>query len=232
MNYLPYLLEPSWQKVLKDELKKPFFLQLAAFVSEERERGEKEGLHVFPPKELIFNAFQQTPLDEVRVVIMGQDPYHGKGQAHGLCFSVPIGVPPPPSLKNIYKELIEDVGIKAPTHGSLISWTRQGVLLLNAILTVKEGQPASHQGRGWEQFTDQVITILAREKRPLIFLLWGKYAQEKCLKIPELKASHHYIFQAAHPSPLSAQGFFGCRHFSKTNEALEKLQSSPIDWNP
>ncbi len=213
------MIEAGWKDVLQDELKKPYMQELAAFVREER---EKYGT-IYPPKELVFNALNQTPYDKVRVVIVGQDPYHGPGQAHGLCFSVPMGIDPPPSLKNIFKEIRDDLGLPVPTHGCLLKWAEQGVLLLNATLTVREGSPLSHHKKGWEQFTDAIIQKVAEKKNPVIFVLWGRNAQEKCKNIDK----HHIILKAAHPSPLSAyNGFFGCRHFSKINELLE----SPIDW--
>ncbi|KIC75525.1 Uracil-DNA glycosylase [Neochlamydia sp. EPS4] len=218
----------SWQKALKDELQKPYLQELEAFV--ERERFQ--GFNVFPPRELVFNAFRMTPYESVRVVIMGQDPYHGPRQAHGLSFSVPEGVRPPPSLQNIIKELNADVQIPIPKHGCLIHWAEQGVLLLNATLTVRQGEPLSHHGKGWERFTDAVIEHLVNGKENLIFILWGKSAQEKCRHII---ASHeekkHHILMAAHPSPYAAQqGFFGCRHFSKVNDILRTKKQEPIDW--
>lgn len=223
----PFELETSWHKVLEEELQKPYLLELAAFLERERAAGQE----IYPPKDLIFNAFRQTPFEKVKVVIMGQDPYHGAGQAHGLCFSVPKGITPPPSLKNIFKELNEDLKIPEPNHGCLLSWTKQGVLLLNAILTVRKGEPLSHKGKGWERFTDVVLYRLAERKEPVIFLLWGRSAQEKCEHIlPLLKGGQHVILKAAHPSPFSVQGFFGCKHFSKTNHLLKERNQSPIDW--
>ncbi len=213
------MLESSWKEVLSDELKKPYMTDLAAFVRQER---EKYG-NIYPPKELVFNALNLTPYEKVRVVIVGQDPYHGPGQAHGLCFSVPKGVEPPPSLKNIFKEIRDDLGLDIPKHGCLLKWAEQGVLLLNATLTVRESSPLSHHKKGWEQFTDAIIRKIAEKKNPVIFVLWGRNAQEKCKDIDQ----HHIILKAAHPSPLSAyNGFFGCRHFSKINEFLD----NPIDW--
>lgn len=221
-------LGPSWQRVLKEELQKPYITSLEAFV--ERERFS--GVAVFPPRELVFNAFRTTPYESVKVVLMGQDPYHGPGQAHGLCFSVPQGVPNPPSLQNIMKELTADVQITPLKHGCLLHWAEQGVLLLNASLTVRQGEPMSHHGKGWERFTDAVIESLVAREDPLIFILWGKSAQEKCRHVlANHKQNNHTILTAPHPSPLSAhQGFFGCRHFSKTNEILMKLGKKPIDW--
>jgi uracil-DNA glycosylase len=228
MDYIPFLLEPSWQKVMQEELKKTYMVHLAAFVAQERASLAP----IYPPEELVFNALNHTPFDKVRVVIVGQDPYHGPGQAHGLSFSVPIGVPPPPSLQNIFKELASDLGVKPPNHGCLLKWAEQGVLLLNATLTVRDAEPLSHHKKGWERFTDAIIRELAKREEPIIFLLWGKNAIKKCEDVPELaKNTHHTILTAAHPSPFSANnGFFGCRHFSKTNEILEKQGSKPIDW--
>lgn len=222
-------LEPSWRAALKDELQKPYLAKLAAFVARERAGGAS----VYPPQELVFNSFWQTPFHQVKVLIMGQDPYHGPGQAHGLCFSVPKGVPAPPSLQNIYKEIGEDLGLPVPGHGCLINWARQGVMLLNATLTVRQGEPLSHHGQGWEQFTDAVIQKLSERDEPLVIVLWGKSAQDKCKRIPGIgsKASH-CVLKAAHPSPLSAyQGFMGCRHFSQINKWLAQHGQEPIDWN-
>lgn len=220
-----FTLEPSWKKALSDELQLPYIASLAAFVEQERQQS----VPVYPPRELVFNAFLMTPFDQVKVVIMGQDPYHGPGQAHGLSFSVPKGISAPPSLQNIFKEQQTDLDIPLPTHGCLIHWAKQGVLLLNATLTVRQGEPMSHHGRGWERFTDAVIRCLCARKEPLIFVLWGKSAQEKCKHLAS--HSHHHILTAPHPSPFSAHGgFFGCRHFSKINSLLEKQGLSPIDW--
>jgi uracil-DNA glycosylase len=227
--YIPFELETGWFQILQEELTQPSIASLAAFV--ERERAS--GIAVYPPRELVFNAFYQTPFEQVKVLIMGQDPYHGPGQAHGLCFSVPKGVPPPPSLQNIFKELISDVGIQPPNHGCLLNWARNGVMLLNATLTVRQGEPMSHHGKGWERFTDAVISKLCQRKDPIIFVLWGKSAQEKCRQIENLKInSQHIILKAPHPSPLSAhQGFLGCKHFSKVNEILIQQKKTPIDWS-
>lgn len=221
-------IEPGWQKALEEELKKPYLIRLAAFL--ERERAS--GAEIYPPRELVFNAFKQTPFAAVKVVIMGQDPYHGPGQAHGLSFSVPHGVKPPPSLKNIFKELESDLGIKPPQHGCLLKWAKQGVLLLNATLTVRRGEPLSHHGRGWEQFTDAVVATLSAREEPLIFVLWGKSAKDKVLHVQQAAGqSRHHMLTAAHPSPYSANnGFFGCRHFSKINELLQGMHKEPIDW--
>jgi uracil-DNA glycosylase len=189
---------------------------------------EKAKYTIFPPGPQIFNAFRLTPFHAVRVVILGQDPYHGPGQAHGLCFSVPRGITPPPSLMNIFKEIQQDVGQPVPSHGNLEKWARQGVLLLNATLTVRSGQPGSHQRKGWETFTHAVIRTLSEKRVGLIFLLWGKFAQEK---EEFIDTDRHYVLKAAHPSPYSAyNGFFGCRHFSKTNEILRKHALDEIDW--
>jgi uracil-DNA glycosylase len=189
---------------------------------------EKKKFRIFPPGSLIFNAFNHTPFDRVRVVFIGQDPYHGLGQAHGLCFSVPDGVAKPPSLENIFKELQNDLGIPVPKDGNLVKWAEQGVLLLNATLTVRENQAGSHQNKGWEIFTDAVIKKLSELKDNLVFVLWGNYAIAKRMLIDETR---HYILTAAHPSPLSAyKGFFGCRHFSKINEILLSSGSEPVEW--
>jgi uracil-DNA glycosylase len=223
---VPPQMEPAWGALLEDEFKQLYMKQLASFLAQERAQH-----HVHPPKELVFNAFLQTPPEATRVVIIGQDPYHGPGQAHGLSFSVPPGIEQPPSLRNIFKELESDFGILRPAHGCLIAWARQGVLLLNATLTVREGQAKSHHGRGWETFTDAVVTRLAARKEPLVFLLWGRSAIDKCQQCLH-NANHHLILTAPHPSPLSAhQGFLGCRHFSKTNEQLKRWGQAPIDWS-
>jgi uracil-DNA glycosylase len=184
---------------------------------------------IYPPGNLIFNAFEQTPFDTVKVVILGQDPYHGPGQAHGMCFSVPEGIQPPPSLINIFKEIESDLGIgMPPRYGHLTKWAQQGVLMLNAFLTVRANEPLSHSKIGWESFTNSVITTLSQEKKGIVFLLWGKFAQEKQVLIDETR---HYVLKAAHPSPFSAdKGFFGCKHFSKTNELLIQQGIEPIDW--
>jgi len=226
---IAFNLEPSWQKVLRSELTKPYLIRLASFVKTERIQEKK----VYPPEHLVFNAFLQTPFDTVSVVIMGQDPYHGAGQAHGLSFSVPQGVKPPPSLQNIFKELNDDIGMPIPNHGCLLPWAKQGVLLLNATLTVEEKEPLSHHKKGWEEFTNAVVAAIAKKSEPVIFVLWGKNAQEKCLHVPELKAAkHHSILTAAHPSPFSAHnGFFGCKHFSKINKILQENGKKPIEWS-
>jgi uracil-DNA glycosylase len=228
-TFTPFVLEPSWQRQLQEELQEPYVAELAAFVEKEYATAP---VPIYPPKDLIFNAFYQTPFDKVKVLIMGQDPYHGPGQAHGLSFSVPKGVKPPPSLQNIFKELESDMHIPKPHQGCLISWAKQGVLLLNATLTVRQGEPMSHHGRGWENFTDAAVRKLEERKDPVIFVLWGKSAQDKCRFLrKEGIPSRHYILTAAHPSPYSAtHGFFGCHHFSKVNELLEQQKKAPIDW--
>jgi uracil-DNA glycosylase len=216
-------IEESWKKVLHDEFNKSYFVDLKEFLVE-----EKKKYRVFPPGPLIFNAFNHTPFGSVKVVFIGQDPYHGVGQAHGLCFSVPEGVAKPPSLENIFKELQSDLGIPVSNHGNLIKWAGQGVLLLNATLTVRENQAGSHQNKGWETFTDAVISKLSEQKENLVFVLWGNYAIAKKILIDTTK---HHVLTAAHPSPFSAfKGFFGCRHFSRINELLLKSGAEPIDW--
>lgn len=221
-------LEPSWFEVVKEEFAKPYMERLSAFVRKERGGA----LPVYPPGREVFASLELSPYDKTRVVIVGQDPYHGPGQAHGLCFSVRRGVRPPPSLQNIYKEIQDDLGIAPPTHGCLEGWARQGVLLLNATLTVRAGEPGSHTGQGWELFTDKICEILALRPEPTVFLLWGKFAQEKVARVfADLDTSHHLVLQAAHPSPFAAHnGFFGCRHFSKTNHFLESKGLPPINW--
>jgi len=209
---------------LQDEFNKSYFVDLKEFLVEERKK-----FRVFPPGSLIFNAFNHTPFEKVRVIFIGQDPYHGYGQAHGLCFSVPEGVPKPPSLENIFKELQNDLGIPVSRHGNLVKWADQGVMLLNATLTVRENQAGSHQNKGWETFTDAVISKLSEQKQNLVFVLWGNYAIAKRSLID---ATQHHILTAAHPSPFSAyKGFFGCRHFSKINEILVNSGIEPVDWN-
>ncbi|RVU00575.1 uracil-DNA glycosylase [Mucilaginibacter limnophilus] len=218
-------LEPSWLNILKDEFEKDYMIRLKQFLKEEKEAGHK----VYPKGSDIFNAFNKTPFNNLKVVLLGQDPYHGPNQAHGLSFSVQKGINPPPSLKNIYKELQSDIpGFTIPSHGELTEWAEQGVMLLNATLTVRAGSPGSHQKKGWEIFTDTVIKTISEQKEGIIFLLWGKFAQAKTELIETQK---HHVLKAAHPSPYSADnGFFGCRHFSKTNTILEKEGKQPIDW--
>ncbi|HLB52424.1 MAG TPA: uracil-DNA glycosylase [Chlamydiales bacterium] len=220
-------MEVSWRELLKEEFEKPYMKELEKFLADEFDRG----VEIYPPFENIFEAFRHSSFENVRVVIIGQDPYHGKGQAHGLSFSVPKGVPLPPSLQNIFKELKRDLGVPTPTHGSLVEWAEQGVMLLNAGLTVRAGEAKSHAGRGWEKFTDRVVQLLCERKDPLVFLLWGKSAADKVQQIHKQKSTHHLILTAPHPSPLSAyRGFFGCGHFSKTNDFLCKAGFTPIVW--
>jgi len=219
-------IEPSWKEVLHKEFTKPYFEQIAAFLKIEKAQGKT----IYPPGSLIFNAFDKTAFNKVKVVILGQDPYHGAGQAHGLCFSVPDGVPPPPSLQNMYKELQTDIGMPIPRTGNLTKWAMRGVFLLNASLTVRAGEPMSHAKIGWADFTDAVIKTISTEKKGVVFLLWGKFAQDKQVLIDETR---HYVLKAAHPSPLSANnGFFGCKHFSKANAILRQQSLEAIDWNP
>ncbi len=217
-------IEESWKAKMDEEFNKPYFDELKNFLVEEKNKGNV----VYPTGQQIFSAFNHTPFEKVKVVIVGQDPYHGAGQANGLCFSVSPGIKAPPSLINIFKELEDDLGIPVPAHGNLEKWAEQGVLLLNASLTVRANTPNSHQGKGWENFTDAVIRKLSDERKGLVFLLWGRYAQAKDVLIDK---TNHYILKAAHPSPFSAaNGFFGCRHFSKANELLKQQGIEPIDW--
>lgn len=218
-------IEASWKEVLQAEFSKQYFQQIVLHLKTEKSQGKV----IYPPGSLIFNAFNSTPFDKVKVVILGQDPYHGPGQAHGLCFSVPDGVPPPPSLVNIFKELKVDTGVPIPRHGNLQHWAQQGVFLLNASLTVRAADPMSHAKIGWAIFTDKVIQTISEKKKNVVFLLWGKFAQEKKILIDETK---HCILRAAHPSPLSAHaGFMGCKHFSKTNAYLVSKGIDPVDWS-
>jgi uracil-DNA glycosylase len=217
-------IEAGWKKVLEPEFNKPYFLQIVHFLKTEKNIGKI----IYPPGSQIFSAFEMSPFQKTKLVILGQDPYHGPGQAHGLCFSVPDGVRPPPSLQNIFKELNSDTGMVIPGTGNLSAWATQGVLLLNAYLTVEAGKPMSHSQIGWGVFTDTVIQKLSDLKRNLVFLLWGKFAQDKQVLIDETR---HLLLKAAHPSPFSAdKGFFGCRHFSKANEYLMKNRLDPVDW--
>ena len=218
-------INDSWKQVLKEEFEKPYFEQIVNFLKIEKAAGKI----IYPAGSNIFNAFNKTPFDKVKVVILGQDPYHGFGQAHGLSFSVLPGVKIPPSLQNIFKEIKADIGVENPPNfGDLTHWAEQGILLLNAALTVRDGEPMSHAKIGWAQFTDAVIKTISDKKENVIFLLWGKFAQDKQVLI---NTDSHYILKAAHPSPLSAHnGFFGCKHFSKTNEILVKHEENPIDW--
>lgn len=218
-------MEPSWKQALNKEFKKDYFLQAVQHIKIEKSQGKT----IYPPGKYIFNAFNTTPLDKVKVVILGQDPYHGPGQAHGLCFSVQRGVPTPPSLLNIFKELREDIGLEIPQNGDLTHWAEQGVFLLNASLTVRAGEPMSHAQIGWAPFTDTVISTVSEKKKHVVFLLWGKFAKEKKSLID---ADKHLVLMAAHPSPLSAHnGFMGCKHFSTTNQYLIKHGIDPIDWH-
>jgi uracil-DNA glycosylase len=217
-------IHESWKQALKSEFTKPYFLEIVTFLKLEKATGKT----VYPPGSLIFNAFNSTPFDQVKVVLLGQDPYHGPGQAHGLSFSVPDGVPPPPSLMNIFKEIQSDLGIPFPRTGNLQPWANRGVLLLNASLTVRAQEPMSHSRMGWSEFTNAAIRKLSDLRQHVVFLLWGKFAQEKQALIDETK---HLVLKAAHPSPLSAHnGFLGCKHFSKTNEYLVANKVDPIDW--
>jgi uracil-DNA glycosylase len=217
-------IEESWKEAIKAEFTKPYFQQIILFLKTEKAAGNI----IYPPGKLIFNAFNTTPIDKVKVVLLGQDPYHGKGQAHGLSFSVPDGVPPPPSLVNIFKELQNDIGVPVSKSGNLTKWAEQGVLLLNASLTVRASEPGSHAKIGWERFTDAVIEKISSLEKNIVFILWGRFAQEKQSLIDE---NRHLVLKAAHPSPFSAHnGFFGCRHFSQTNEYLTKNKIDPIDW--
>lgn len=219
-------LDDEWKRALAAEFAAPYMTQLRAFLEQEK----KECKTIYPPGPEIFNALNTTPLSKVKAVILGQDPYHGPRQAHGLCFSVRRGVPPPPSLLNIFRELESDLGIPPPHHGELTHWAEQGVLLLNSVLTVEAGKPGSHQNRGWETFTDAVIKVLSQEREHLVFLLWGSYAQRKGRIIDTRR---HCVLKAAHPSPLSANrgGWFGNRHFSQANRYMERHGQAPIDWS-
>ena len=219
-------IEESWKSVLKDEFDKPYFGNIVEFLKTEKSQKKV----IYPPGNLIFNAFDQTPFDKVKVVILGQDPYHGPGQAMGLCFSVPDGIPAPPSLVNMYKELQSDIGLPIPQTGNLLHWAQQGVFMLNATLTVRAGEANSHSQIGWGNFTDAVIKTISEKKKGIVFLLWGKFAQSKEAFIDKSK---HFVLKAAHPSPLSAyNGFFGSKPFCKTNEILTKQGFEPIDWQP
>lgn len=221
-------LEPSWAEPLADMFASPVMADLRAFLLAQKQAGKR----IFPKGGEYFRALDLTPLGKVRVVILGQDPYHGEGQAHGLCFSVQRGVRPPPSLVNIYKELKSDLGIDPPRHGNLTHWAEQGVLLLNSVLTVEMGQAASHQGKGWEKFTDGVIELVAKQERPIVFILWGAYAQKKAAFVRDVsQGGRHCVIKSAHPSPLSAHnGFLGSRPFSRANAFLEAHGEAPIDW--
>lgn len=216
-------IHPSWKNILREEFEKPYFKELVGFVKEEYSKNT-----IYPPGKSIFRAFDLCPFEDVKVVILGQDPYHGAGQANGLCFSVNENVAFPPSLKNIYKEIEADLGVKMPESGNLDGWAKQGVLLLNATLTVRASQAGSHQKKGWEQFTDAVIQQVSDAKEKVVFILWGRYAQEKGKVIDHVK---HHVLTAPHPSPFSVHsGFFGCKHFSKANEYLKAVGKEPIKW--
>jgi uracil-DNA glycosylase len=218
-------IEESWKELLKTEFNKPYFQQIPQHLKTEKAQGKT----IYPPGPLIFNAFNTTPLDKVKVVILGQDPYHGPGQAHGLSFSVPNGIAKPPSLLNIFKELHDDIGIDMPNHGNLTHWAEQGVFLLNASLTVRAGEPMSHSKIGWAEFTNEVIKKISEKKDHVVFMLWGKFAQEKRTLIDDKK---HLILRSVHPSPLSAHaGFMGCKHFSKANAWLMSKGMDPVDWS-
>jgi uracil-DNA glycosylase len=216
-------IDESWKALLNEEFGKEYFIKLKNFLV-----AEKDHYPIYPPGKFIFNAFDKTPVEKVKVVILGQDPYHGAGQAHGLCFSVQTGIKPPPSLVNIFKEIHDDLGLSVPNHGNLEKWTEQGVLLLNATLTVRANMARSHFNKGWEKFTDAAIQKISEAKENLVFLLWGKDAQAK---EPLINGNKHLILKAAHPSPFSAYaGFFGCKHFSKTNNYLISKNIEPVDW--
>ncbi len=216
-------IEEGWKLALNDEFNKPYFPLIKQFIVEQKAKGKT----VYPPGSLVFNAFNLTPYNQLKVVILGQDPYHGPGQAEGLCFSVPQGIKPPPSLVNIFKELKTDLGIAPPNHGSLVKWAQQGVFLLNASLTVNAGEANSHAKCGWQTFTDAVIKKISDDKEGIVFLLWGNFARAKKVLIDTNK---HFVLEAAHPSPLSGGAFFGSRHFSQTNEILKKQGKTEIDW--
>lgn len=216
-------IEESWKKALAEEFGKPYFESLVHYLRQEKAAGKR----IFPPGSQIFRAFDLTPLDKVKVVILGQDPYHGPGQAHGLSFSVPASVTAPPSLKNIFKEIESDLGVKMSGYPDLENWARQGVLLLNAVLTVRAGSPASHGKIGWEEFTDAVIRYISDNCEGVVFMLWGNFARSKSALIDKLR---HHVLEAAHPSPLARGAFFGCRHFSQANAFLSAQGKAPIDW--
>jgi uracil-DNA glycosylase len=217
-------IDDSWKNVLADEFSKPYMLELKKFLQTEKQHGKI----IYPPSNDIFNALNYTPFDKVKVVIVGQDPYHGPNQAHGMCFSVLPGIKTPPSLVNIYKEIESDLQIKPVQHGYLVNWAKQGVLLLNSVLTVEQGKPNSHQGKGWELFTDRIIELLNHGDKKIIFVLWGSYAQNKGQFID---TSKHMVLTATHPSPFSAyRGFLGCKHFSKINATLKSWGEKSIDW--
>lgn len=222
MSSIAPKIDPSWLNQLQQEFDAAYFAQLKQFLVDEKQKHI-----IYPPGQQLFSAFNHTPFDKVKVVIIGQDPYHGPGQANGLCFSVSPGIRQPPSLVNIFKEIRDDVGIALPTTGNLTPWANQGVFLLNTVLTVRAGEANSHKGKGWEQFTNAVIKKLSDNKKGLVFLLWGRHAQEKAELID---GSKHHILKAAHPSPLAGGAFFGCKHFSKTNTYLREQNQQEIDW--
>lgn len=216
-------MHPSWKEQIGPEIEKPYFRELADFLKVEREKHT-----VFPPRDQVFTAFKLTAFEDVKVLILGQDPYHNAGQAHGLSFSVPLEMSLPPSLRNIYKELASDVGFEIPKHGHLLPWAEQGVFLMNAVLTVRAHTPGSHQGQGWETFTDAAIKALSAREKPLVFILWGRYARDK---VSLIDTNRHCGLESAHPSPMSAaNGFFGSKPFSKTNAALKSMGEKPINW--
>ena len=217
-------IEEGWKNVLANEFQQPYFAQIKAFLVAEKQAGKT----IYPPGPLIFNAFNKTPFDAVKVVVLGQDPYHNPGEAMGLCFSVPQGIKIPPSLVNIYKEIKNSLGIAPPSHGDLTQWANQGVLLLNAMLTVEARKPASHQKIGWQTFTDAVIRIVSEQKTGVVFLLWGNFARTKKTLIDQAK---HVVLECAHPSPLAGDAFQGCGHFARTNEILVKQGKTPVDWS-
>ena len=216
-------IESKWKKELHEEFAKDYFQSIIQFLRSEKQNGKV----IYPPGPFIFNAFEQTPFDKIKVVIIGQDPYHGPGQAMGVCFSVPQDQKIPPSLRNIYKEINQDVGCSIPNHGDLSSWAKQGIFLLNTVLTVEHKMAASHKKIGWQTFTDRVIQIISEKKKNIVFLLWGNYAKSK---IDLINENNHYVLSSAHPSPLAGNRFFGHHHFSKMNELLEKHGKKPIDW--
>lgn len=216
-------IEQSWKSALADEFDKPYFGSLVNFLRQEKAAG----VTIYPPGRQIFRAFDLTPMDKVKVVILGQDPYHGPGQAHGLSFSVPVGVPAPPSLKNIFKEIESDLGVSMSGCPNLEKWAEQGVLLLNAVLTVRSGEAASHSRIGWQEFTDAVIKCISDRCEGVVFMLWGNFARTKSTLIDNTR---HYVLEAAHPSPLARGAFFGCRHFSRANDYLKATRRTPIDW--
>ncbi len=217
------MLLNDWGEILKEEFEKDYFVELSAFLDEEYKSKK-----IYPPRDEIFSALELSSFDDTKVVILGQDPYHGEGQAHGLCFSVKPGIESPPSLKNMFKELYDDLGVTQPNHGCLLKWAKQGILMLNTSLTVEESKPNSHSKKGWTIFTDKIIEKLNNREKPVIFILWGNNARDKLALIT---GKQHYVLSAAHPSPLSAsRGFFGCRHFSKINNILEKTGQQKIDW--